>query len=125
MKTMSQDNKARETRKAAVKKLKKLRPLITWYRNKEAAEKLGVKQSLFNEEQKEEKLIIKELRYRQFKAILDDLQEDERKIIEMKYLDVQSKSDLFIMEELHLKKDPYYIKKNAALDALAINFDLD
>lgn len=122
---MIQEKQVRERRKAAVKKLKQLRPLITWYKNKEVAESHGVNQSLFNEQQHEDKRKSKELTYHQFKAILDDLQEDERRIIEMKYLDVQAKSDLFIMEELHLKKDIYYSTKNDALDALAVNFDLD
>lgn len=122
---MSQDKQLKEKRKLTVKKLKQLRPLITWYKNKEVAESHGVKQSLFNEEQNEDKRKSKELTYHQFRAILDDLQEEERKIIEMKYLDVQAKSDLFIMEELHLKKDIYYSTKNDALDALAVNFDLD
>ncbi|MGF3103666.1 ArpU family phage packaging/lysis transcriptional regulator [Rossellomorea sp. DUT-2] len=122
---MVHEKEAKERRKLTVKKLKQLRPLITWYKNKEVAESHGVKQSLFNEGQNANKRKSKELTYHQFRAIMDDLQEGERKIIEMKYLDVQSKSDLFIMEELHLKKDIYYSTKNDALEALAVNFDLD
>ncbi|MGE8055537.1 ArpU family phage packaging/lysis transcriptional regulator [Bacillus mycoides] len=63
---------------------------------------------------------INEMKYRQVeKALKYSLDEDERNIIEMKYLNDQKLRDDYIYNELFIKKDSYYEKKKNALRLIA------
>ncbi|HDX9630968.1 TPA: ArpU family transcriptional regulator [Bacillus cereus] len=63
---------------------------------------------------------INQMKYRQVeKALKYSLDEDERNIIEMKYLSDQKLRDDYIYNELLIKKDSYYEKKKNALRLIA------
>ncbi|OFD52021.1 hypothetical protein BWGOE3_07410 [Bacillus mycoides] len=63
---------------------------------------------------------INQMKYRQVeKALKYSLDEDERNIIEMKYLNDQKLRDDYIYNELLIKKDSYYEKKKNALRLIA------
>ncbi|EJS50581.1 ArpU family transcriptional regulator [Bacillus cereus] len=63
---------------------------------------------------------INQMKYRQVeKALKYSLDEDERNIIEMKYLNDQKLRDDYIYNELFIKKDSYYEKKKNALRLIA------
>ncbi|MDA1536690.1 MULTISPECIES: ArpU family phage packaging/lysis transcriptional regulator [Bacillus] len=63
---------------------------------------------------------INQMKYRQVeKALKYSLDEDERNIIEMKYLSDQKLRDDYIYHELLIKKDSYYEKKKNALRLIA------
>ncbi|MDR4172771.1 ArpU family phage packaging/lysis transcriptional regulator [Bacillus nitratireducens] len=63
---------------------------------------------------------INQMKYRQVeKALKYSLDEDERNIIEMKYLNDQKLRDDYIYNELFIKKDSYYDKKKNALRLIA------
>ncbi|ALQ66555.1 ArpU family phage packaging/lysis transcriptional regulator [Bacillus thuringiensis] len=63
---------------------------------------------------------INQMKYRQVeKALKYSLDEDERNIIEMKYLSDQKLRDNYIYNELLIKKDSYYEKKKNALRLIA------
>jgi hypothetical protein len=122
---MGESKTLSKKRKSVEKKIMELRPLFSWYKNKIEAEKHGISQSLFNPSQQDEERKIKELKCKQFQAMLDDLQDDQKELIELKYLGNHSRNDYFVMDTLGLDRKHYYAKKYAALDHLAVNFDID
>lgn len=61
-----------------------------------------------------------EIRFKQIERTLKyALDEDERKIIEMKYLGNQKVKDSFVYNELMIKRDPFYQKKKSAIQLIA------
>ncbi|MBO1624573.1 ArpU family phage packaging/lysis transcriptional regulator [Bacillus arachidis] len=63
---------------------------------------------------------VNHMKFRQVeKALQHSLDEDERNIIEMKYLSNQKLKDDYIYNELLIKKDSYYEKKKNAIRLIA------
>ncbi|WP_144489094.1 ArpU family phage packaging/lysis transcriptional regulator [Bacillus thuringiensis] len=61
-----------------------------------------------------------ELRFKQIERTLNDaLDEDQRRIIEMKYLGNESVKDPYVYHELMIQRDPYYEKKGRAIVLIA------
>lgn len=100
-----------------IRELKLFKALKVQIENRKEREAAGMGQlfpSLRSQQQ------ANEMKFRQMKRALDhSLDEEERKIIEMKYLSSTKMKDVTIYLELGLKKDPYYDRKKSALLNLA------
>ncbi len=61
-----------------------------------------------------------EIRFKQIERTLKHaLDEDERRIIEMKYLGNRKVKDSYVYNELMMKRDPFYEKKRSAIQLIA------
>ncbi|WP_144524771.1 ArpU family phage packaging/lysis transcriptional regulator [Bacillus sp. DE0042] len=61
-----------------------------------------------------------EIRYKQIERTLKNaLDEDERRIIEMKYLGNRKVKDSYVYTELMMKRDSFYQKKKSAIKLIA------
>ncbi|MEH7464153.1 ArpU family transcriptional regulator [Bacillus thuringiensis] len=66
-----------------------------------------------------------EIRFKQIeRALLFALDEDERRIIEMKYLSNKKVKDTYVYNELMINRDPYYEKKGSAIRLIATALEI-
>lgn len=106
----------RKVQKEVVSILKEYRALKIRFENEAEQEHEGI--SLFPEIRNTKR--INQLKFKQVdKAIQHSLDEDEVRIIEMKYLSNKKLRDDFIYNELLIKKDAFYEKKKNAIRLIA------
>lgn len=66
-----------------------------------------------------------EIRFRQIeRALLYALDDDERRIIEMKYLGNKKVKDTYVYNELIINRDSYYEKKGSAIRLIATALEI-
>lgn len=106
----------KEVRKLVIKELKNYRAAKVQLENKRECDEAGVAlfPSLRNSSD------INELKVKQIeRALNNSLDEDERLIIEKKYLSAGRVKDINIYMELNMNKDPYYELKRSAINNIA------
>ncbi|UII56700.1 ArpU family transcriptional regulator [Cytobacillus spongiae] len=107
----------KHVRSLVAKELKLYRALKIQSQNKEEQKVHGVI-NLFpslRDRSEEATLKIKQIE----RALYELLDDTEKLIIELKYLSNNVFSDLYIMEEVGLKKDQFYRKKRSAINMIA------
>ncbi|MED4240625.1 ArpU family phage packaging/lysis transcriptional regulator [Priestia megaterium] len=109
-------------RKTVISELKRYRALKVKFQNRKEQEEAGVV-DLFPVLRKEEKLA--ELKVIQIERALEhSLDEIEREIIQIKYLESKQTKDINIYMDLGLKKEKYYEKKGAAILNIATSLGI-
>ncbi|GAA0313690.1 hypothetical protein GCM10008967_00220 [Bacillus carboniphilus] len=107
----------KQVRSIVIKELKQYRALKIHLENKKEQKDKGIA-NLFpslRDSSEEAALKVRQIE----KALYGLLDDSERAIVEKKYLNNNPQNDLVIMEELCLKKDPYYRKKRYAIQTIA------
>lgn len=108
----------KEVRSIVVKELKKYKALKIQQKNKLELNEKGIQGNIFpkllqNDLENELKVIQME------RALNNSLDQQERQIIEMKYLSKEKQNDLSIYLDLGLQKKQYYEKKKTAIFMIA------
>ncbi|MFE9078428.1 ArpU family phage packaging/lysis transcriptional regulator [Bacillus mobilis] len=112
-----EDIDAKEMRRLVVKELKNYKALCVRMKNQEEQAKAGCV-VLFPKMKGDDKN--HEIRFKQIERTLKyALDEDQQKIIEMKYLGNRTVKDSFVYNELMMKRDPFYEKKRSAIHLIA------
>ncbi|MED2186500.1 ArpU family phage packaging/lysis transcriptional regulator [Bacillus wiedmannii] len=112
-----EDIDEKEMRRLVVKELKNYKALCVRMKNQEEQSQAGCV-VLFPKMKGDDKN--HEIRFKQIERTLKyALDEDERKIIGMKYLGNQKVKDSFVYNELMIKRDPFYQKKKSAIQLIA------
>ncbi|MDM5193582.1 ArpU family phage packaging/lysis transcriptional regulator [Bacillus hominis] len=112
-----EDIDEKEMRRLVVKELKNYKALCVRMKNQEEQAQAGGI-VLFPKMKGDDKN--HEIRFKQTERTLQyALDEDERKIIEMKYLGNRKVKDSFVYNELMMKRDPFYQKKKSAIQLIA------
>ncbi|HEK9103311.1 TPA: ArpU family transcriptional regulator [Bacillus pseudomycoides] len=115
------DKTQKAIEKEVIKVLKDYRALKIRIENQQENDREGI--SLFPEIRNTRK--ISDIKFRQIdKALHHCLDEDESKIIEMKYLSNKRLKDEVIYEEIGLYKNAYYAKKRTALRLIATSLGM-
>ncbi|SCN41586.1 ArpU family phage packaging/lysis transcriptional regulator [Bacillus wiedmannii] len=113
-----EDIDEKEMRRLVVKELKNYKALCVRMKNQEEQAQAGGI-VLFPKMKGDDKN--HEIRFKQIERTLKyALDEDERKIIEMKYLGNQKVKDSFVYNELMIRRDPFYQKKKSAIQLIAM-----
>ncbi|MBO1579989.1 ArpU family phage packaging/lysis transcriptional regulator [Bacillus sp. XF8] len=111
-----EDIDEKEMRKLVVKELKNYKALRVRMKNQEEQIRAGYA-FLFPKMKDDKK---HEIRFRQIERTLQNaLDNDQRKIIEMKYLGNEKVKDSYVYNELMMKCDPFYEKKRSAIRLIA------
>ncbi|MCM3411477.1 ArpU family phage packaging/lysis transcriptional regulator [Metabacillus litoralis] len=106
----------KEVRKLVIKELKNYRAIKVQLENKKESNQAGV--ALFPTLR--DSANINALKIKQIERALEhSLDEDERLIIEKKYLTAHRTKDINIYMELNINKDPYYEMKRRAINTIA------
>ncbi|MCV9884714.1 ArpU family phage packaging/lysis transcriptional regulator [Metabacillus halosaccharovorans] len=106
----------KEVRKLVIKELKNYRAIKVQLENKQECNQAGV--ALFPTLRDSGN--INALKIKQIERALEhSLDEDERLIIEKKYLTAHRTKDINIYMELNINKDPYYEMKRRAINTIA------
>lgn len=106
----------KKVQKEVVSILKEYRALKVCFENEAEQQQEGI--SLFPEIRDTKR--VNQIKLKQVeKALMHSLDEDEVKIIEMKYLSNKKLRDDFIYNELLIKKDAFYEKKKNAIRLIA------
>lgn len=109
-------------RQTVIRELKNYRALKVQLANKKEREEAGVV-GLFPVLRKEDNLA--ELKVKQIeRALQHSLDEIEREIIQIKYLESKQTKDINIYMDLGLKKEKYYEKKGAAILNIATSLGI-
>ncbi|WP_141432431.1 ArpU family phage packaging/lysis transcriptional regulator [Bacillus sp. 03113] len=109
-------------RQTVIRELKRYRALKVRLANKKESQEAGVN-NLFPVLRKEDNLA--ELKVKQIDRALDySLDDIERKIIQMKYLETKQHKDITIYMELGLKKEKFYEKKGSAISNIATSLGI-
>ncbi|KLV25710.1 ArpU family transcriptional regulator [Niallia circulans] len=113
----------RLVRSIVIKELKRYKALKVRLQNKEELEGIGIKEDLFikvydNDQINKLKVIQIE------RALNNSLDFDEKRIIELKYLQPYRENDVSIYMELGLQKNKYYEKKKSAIFQLAYSLGI-
>ncbi|HDX9667873.1 TPA: ArpU family transcriptional regulator [Bacillus cereus] len=112
-----EDIDEKEMRRLVVKELKNYKALCVRMKNQEEQAQAGCV-VLFPKMKGDEKN--HEIRFKQIERTLQNaLDEDERRIIEMKYLGNRKVKDSYVYNELMIKRDPFYQKKKSAIQLIA------
>ncbi|PEX50226.1 ArpU family transcriptional regulator [Bacillus cereus] len=112
-----EDIDEKEMRRLVVKELKNYKALCVRMKNQEEQAQVGCV-VLFPKMKGDDKN--HEIRFKQIERTLKNaLDEDERRIIEMKYLGNRKVKDSFVYNELMMKRDPFYEKKRNAIQLIA------
>ncbi|HFK1785946.1 TPA: ArpU family phage packaging/lysis transcriptional regulator [Bacillus cereus] len=112
-----EDIDEKEMRRLVVKELKNYKALCVRMKNQEERAQAGCV-VLFPKMKGDDKN--HEIRFKQIERTLKHaLDEDERGIIEMKYLGNRKVKDSFVYNELMIKRDPFYQKKKSAIQLIA------
>ncbi|MDF9496319.1 ArpU family phage packaging/lysis transcriptional regulator [Bacillus cereus] len=112
-----EDIDEKEMRRLVVKELKNYKALCVRMKNQEEQVQSGCV-VLFPKMKGDDKN--HEIRFKQIERTLKHaLDEDERRIIEMKYLGNRKVKDSFVYNELMMKRDPFYQKKKSAIQLIA------
>lgn len=121
--TFFPDVDEKQVRRLVVRELKQYQALKVQMKNKQERIDKGITDNLFpklimNDLQNETKVIQIE---RAFKYSLDNL---ERQIIELKYLNPERQNDITIYMDLGIKKELYYEKKKNAIFMIATSLGI-
>ncbi|MDM5193529.1 ArpU family phage packaging/lysis transcriptional regulator [Bacillus hominis] len=112
-----EDIDEKEMRRLVVKELKNYKALCVRMKNQEEQAQAG-DIVLFPKMKGDDKN--HEIRFKQIERTLKyALDEDERNIIEMKYLGNRKVKDSYVYNELMMKRDPFYEKKRSAIQLIA------
>ncbi len=112
-----EDIDEKEMRRLVVKELKNYKALCVRMKNQEEQAQAGCV-VLFPKMKGDDKN--HEIRFKQIERTLQNaLDEDERRIIEIKYLGNQKVKDSFVYNELLIKRDSFYQKKKSAIQLIA------
>ncbi|MFC8055330.1 ArpU family phage packaging/lysis transcriptional regulator [Bacillus cereus] len=112
-----EDIDEKEMRRLVVKELKNYKALCVRMKNQEEQAQAGCV-VLFPKMKGDDNN--HEIRFKQIeRALKHALDEDERRIIELKYLGNRKVKDSFVYNELMIKRDPFYQKKKSAIQLIA------
>lgn len=111
-----QDIDEKEMRRRVIKELKNFKALRVRMQNIEEQSQAGYA-VLFPKMKEDQK---HEMKFKQIERTLSyALDEDERKIVELKYLGDRRVKDSYVYNELMIKRDPFYEKKSNAIRLIA------
>lgn len=119
MTTLKQLTKEEEkaVREEVIKELKRYKALIIQMKNKKEAEENGV-DDLFTVIS--DNSVENRIRVNQINRAFEGLDTTERRILELRYLDPNNYTDIYIYDDLlKLKKKKYYLKKGEAIEQVA------
>lgn len=106
----------KEIRPFVIEELRKYRVLRIRFQNQQERTELGA-ELLFPELKQVDK---HELKYRQLKRAFEEaLDEDEQRILEMKYMSIKELNDDFIYTILGMKRGKFYRKRKSGIVNLA------
>lgn len=119
MTTLKQLTKEEEkaVREEVIKELKRYKALIIQMKNKKEAEENGVNDlfTVISDNSVENRI-----RVNQINRAFEGLDTTERQILELRYLDPNNYTDIYIYDDLlKLKKKKYYLKKGEAIEQVA------
>ncbi|WP_410982458.1 ArpU family transcriptional regulator [Bacillus cereus] len=107
----------KEIRPFVIEELRKYKVLQIRFQNENERKKLGA-ELLFCELKQIDK---HEIKYKQLKRAFEQaLDEDEQRILDMKYMGVKDLNDDYIYPVLGMKRDKFYKKKKSAIVNLAM-----
>lgn len=104
-------------REEVIKELKRYKALIIQMKNKKESEENGVNDlfTVISDNSVENRI-----RVNQINRAFEGLDTTERQIIELRYLDPNNYTDIYIYDDLlKLKKKKYYLKKGEAIEQVA------
>ncbi|CAM4391390.1 ArpU family transcriptional regulator [Bacillus manliponensis] len=111
-----EDIDEKEMRRRVIKELKNYKALRVRMQNIEEQNQAGY-DILFPKMKEDQK---HEMKFRQIERTLSyALDEDERKIVELKYLGDRKVKDSYVYNELMMNRDPFYEKKGSAIRLIA------
>lgn len=114
--SLSENIDEKEMRRRVIKELKNYKALRVRMQNIEEQNRAGY-DILFPKMKEDQK---HEMKFRQIERTLNyALDEDERKIVELKYLGDKKVKDSYVYNELMIKRDPFYEKKGSAIRLIA------
>ncbi|QKH06233.1 ArpU family transcriptional regulator [Bacillus cereus] len=106
----------KEIRPFVIEELRKYRVLRVRFQNQQERTELGA-ELLFPELKQVDKY---ELKYRQLKRAFEEaLDEDEQRILEMKYMSIKELNDDYIYTVLGMKRGKFYRKRKSGIVNLA------
>ncbi|MGG0239681.1 ArpU family phage packaging/lysis transcriptional regulator [Bacillus rhizoplanae] len=116
-----EDIDIRKVRKRVVKELKNYKALRVREQNRQERNAAGY--AVLFPKMKDDQ--IHEIKFKQLeRALQNSLDEDQREIIEMKYLDDKKVKDTYVYNELIIKRDDFYDKKRTAIRLIATALEI-